>query len=99
MQDELEELRSHVHELQAELEEKQKKKDEHLNKWDWLEGQYNLKCQALLVAEESLTKVQDELRDICTHKDKQIEQLEDESKAKEVDAEVYICNTIEPLTC
>lgn len=74
------------------MEEKKKTKEDHLEKWDWLEGEYQKQCHAAQCAQENLEKVQDELRvsnEICTLKDERIEELENDKLAADED-KVYI---------
>jgi hypothetical protein len=70
--------------LENELEEKKKRKKEYLAKWDWLEKEYRKESHAARCAQQSLEKVEDELKfsnEMCTLKDRRIEELEKESAA------------------
>ena len=81
----LEAERDEVEEKCQELDKLRKDKKTHLEKWDWLEKEYQLKCHAARCAEQSLEKVQDELREtneIMTLKDQRIKELESEFAAK-----------------
>ena len=81
----LEAERDEVEEKCQELDKLRKDKKTHLEKWDWLEKEYQLKCHAACCAEQSLEKVQDELREtneIMTLKDQRIKELESEFAAK-----------------
>lgn len=80
-------LQARVQELERELAEKKKTKKEHLEKWDWLEGEYRKQCRATRCAQENLEKVQDELKvsnEMCMLKDQRIEELENESAVKKL---------------
>ena len=56
-----------------------KKKEEQLTKWDWLEREYQQKCHAAHVAEQSLQKAEKKMKEreeLLTMKNQQIQQLE-----------------------
>lgn len=71
-------------------------KANHLQKWDWLEKEYQQKCHAAHTAQQSLEKVQDELRvnkELVTLKDQWIEELENEFGAKNLTAAGVNCES------
>ena len=72
-------LHSRVQELEGEVERKKKEKTNHLEKWDWLEGRYNVKCQEVVTVQQSVEKLEDEVRvkdELITLKDQRIDELE-----------------------
>ena len=83
-------LQARVHELEREL---RRKKQEHLTKWDWLEQQYSIKTNAVALLRQRLENVDDELRaseEMCTLKDRRIEELEGEFATEKQQTEVSL---------
>ena len=64
---------------EKELDEKRKLKANHLEKWDWLEKEYQQKCYAENCARKKLAKVEDDLKEkveLMQLKDERISELE-----------------------
>ena len=76
---ELEEmLEAERDEVEEKCQELRKDKKTHLEKWDWLENEYQLKCHAAQCAQDELR----ETNEIMTLKDQRIKELESEFAAK-----------------
>lgn len=82
LEEELEAEREEVEEKCQELDKLRRGKRTHLDKWDWLEKEYHLKCQEAHCAQQSLEKAQEEFNEIMMLKDQRIEELESEFAAK-----------------
>ena len=97
-EDQVRALQARIQEQDRELEEKRKTKKNHLEKWDWLEKEYQKQCRATRCAQQNLKRVEDELKasnEMCTLKDQRIEELENESAAEKLASnrdEVCECN-------